>query len=94
MGSFLKAFGLKKGPTICPHLIWGQISLQTYGPKCAGSDLSPPVTRDQVLKLCMGQPSKCSIYPIARRIPWATHPPYVFENPEALSEVKKWLEGR
>jgi hypothetical protein len=90
---FFEKLRPKKEPSICPHLTWGQISLQTYGPKCAGLDLSRPVTRNIVLKFCMGEPDKCSTYPVARRIPWSTHPSYVSEDTDALAELKRWLES-
>ena len=93
MSWYKKIFGNKE-PSICPYFMWGQISLQTYGPKCAGLNLSRPVTRDMVQRFCMGESHKCSIFPVARRIPWYTHPPYVCEDADALAEVKRWLENK
>jgi hypothetical protein len=90
---FIEKLRPRKEPSICPHLMWGQLSLQTYGPKCAGLDLSHPLTKTVVLKLCMSEPHKCSIFPAARRIPWSTHPPYVSEDADALAKVKRWLES-
>jgi len=61
--SFLEKFRRKEEPSICPHLIWGQISLHTYRPKCGGLDVSRPLSKNEVSKYCMSEPHKRPIYP-------------------------------